>query len=180
MMAAACPGRKPPVRVGARAVEWCATERPPQEAADRIERVPRWLPNALTAGRLLAVPPFVLLLATAPHAVSVPAALLFAAASLTDFLDGYLARAAHSSSRFGRIADPLADRLLIDSALVLLVYHDRLPWWLAVPMLLRDVLLMAIFRVRHTVTEVHVNFIGKCATAALMVALFLLMLVDHQ
>ena len=126
------------------------------------------------------MPPIVVLLATAPHAVSAPAALLFAVASVTDFLDGYLARVAQSSSRFGRIADPLADRLLIDSALVLLVYHDRLPWWLAVPMLLRDVLLMGIFRVRHTVTEVHVNFIGKCATAALMIALFLLMLVDHQ
>jgi CDP-diacylglycerol--glycerol-3-phosphate 3-phosphatidyltransferase len=142
--------------------------------------MPTWLPNALTAARLVAVVPFVVLLATAPEAVSLPAAVLFAAASVTDFFDGYLARVARVSTRFGRIVDPLADRLLIDSALILLVYHDRLPWWLALPLLLRDVLLMLVFRARHAVMNVQVNFYGKCATAAIMLALLLLMLTDRQ
>ena len=91
--------------------------------------------------------------------------MIFAAASFTDFLDGYLARRYAVQSRFGRLADPLADRLLIDVALILLVWHDRLPWWLALPVLLRDVLLGIVFKLRHEATTVQVNFTGKTATA---------------
>jgi CDP-diacylglycerol--glycerol-3-phosphate 3-phosphatidyltransferase len=134
------------------------------------------LPNLLTVARLVAIVPFAVLLARAGDAVSVAAAAIFAAASLTDFLDGYLARHAHAQSRFGRLADPLADRLLIDIALVLLVYHARLPWWLAVPVLLRDVLLGLLFGRRHAATRVQVNLAGKAATAAIMSSLALLML----
>ena len=137
----------------------------------------KWLPNVLTAARLIAVVPFTVLLARATDAISTAAALLFAAAASTDFLDGYLARHAHAQSRFGRIVDPLADRLLINLALILLVYHHRLEWWLAAPVLLRDAILAAVFRARHEATEVRVNFAGKSATAAIMLSLFLLMLV---
>jgi CDP-diacylglycerol--glycerol-3-phosphate 3-phosphatidyltransferase len=139
--------------------------------------VVKWIPNALTAARLVAVAPFTVLLARAEDAVSAPAAALFAAASFTDFLDGFLARHAHVQSRFGRIADPLADRLLINIALILLVYHERLEWWLAAPVLLRDALLAGMFRARGEEREVQVNMMGKTATAAIMFALFLLMLV---
>jgi CDP-diacylglycerol--glycerol-3-phosphate 3-phosphatidyltransferase len=142
--------------------------------------VVRWLPNALTAARLVAVVPFTVLLARADDANSTGAALLFAAAAGTDFLDGYLARHAHVQSRFGRIVDPLADRLLINLALILLVYHQRLEWWLAAPVLLRDAILAAVFRARHDVTEVRVNKAGKAATAAIMLSLFLLMLVPND
>ncbi len=136
------------------------------------------LPNALTAFRLVAVVPFAVLLARASDGVSVAAAIIFTVASLTDFLDGYLARRYHLQSRFGRIADPLADRLLIDVALLLLVWHDRLQWWLALPVLLRDVLLGVMFRMRGVATEVRVNFTGKTATALIMASLALLMLTD--
>jgi CDP-diacylglycerol--glycerol-3-phosphate 3-phosphatidyltransferase len=136
------------------------------------------VPNALTAARLVAVVPFTILLARADDGVSVGAAVLFAAAAATDFLDGYLARHAHAQSRFGRIVDPLADRLLINLAIILLVYHHRLEWWLAAPVLLRDALLAAVFRARHEATEVRVNLVGKTATAAIMLSLMLLMLVE--
>jgi CDP-diacylglycerol--glycerol-3-phosphate 3-phosphatidyltransferase len=135
-----------------------------------------WLPNALTAARLVAVVPFAILLAEADDGVSTGAAVIFAAASFTDFLDGYLARRYHVQSRFGRLADPLADRLLIDVALVLLIWHDRLAWWLAVPVLLRDVLLGIVFKLRNEATTVQVNFTGKTATAVIMASLTLLML----
>ena len=138
--------------------------------------MPRWVPNALTAARLVAIIPFALLLSSAPQAVSVPAAAIFAVASATDFLDGYLARHAHLQSRFGRIADPAADRLLVDVALVLLVVHERLAWWLAVPVFGRDVGLALVFRVRHELTAVQVNRAGKGATALIMLGLLLLML----
>ena len=128
----------------------------------------RPIANVLTALRLAAVIPFAILLAAAGHNASWPAALVFAAAALTDFLDGYLARHTDRASRFGRIADPLADRLLINMALVLLWYEDRLPWWLAVPVLGRDVWLALLFRSRKMSTRVAVNMTGKRATAVIM------------
>jgi CDP-diacylglycerol--glycerol-3-phosphate 3-phosphatidyltransferase len=136
----------------------------------------RPIANVLTALRLAAVVPFAVLLAAAGHHPSWAAAVVFAAASLTDFLDGYLARHTDRPSRFGRIADPLADRLLINMALVLLWYEDRLPWWLAAPLIGRDVWLALLFRVRKMSTRVAVNMTGKTATAVIMLALVLLMI----
>jgi CDP-diacylglycerol--glycerol-3-phosphate 3-phosphatidyltransferase len=135
----------------------------------------RPIANVLTAVRLAAVIPFAVLLAAAGHHPSWAAAAVFAAAALTDFLDGYLARHTDRPSRFGRIADPLADRLLINMALVLLWYEDRLPWWLAVPVLGRDIWLALLFRVRRMSTRVVVNMTGKTATAVIMLSLVLLM-----
>jgi CDP-diacylglycerol--glycerol-3-phosphate 3-phosphatidyltransferase len=135
----------------------------------------RPIANVLTALRLAAVIPFAVLLASAGHDPSYAAAAIFAAAALTDFLDGYLARHTDRPSRFGRIADPLADRMLINMALVLLWYEDRLPWWLAVPVLGRDIWLAALFRWRKMSTRVEVNMTGKTATAVIMLSLVLLM-----
>ena len=135
-----------------------------------------WLPNLLTGARLIAVVPFAILLAQADDGVSTTAAVIFILIASTDFLDGYLARHLGAQTRFGRIADPLADRLLVDVTLILLVIHDRLAWWLALPVLLRDALLAALFRARHTETEVSVSMLGKTATALIMVSLALLML----
>jgi CDP-diacylglycerol--glycerol-3-phosphate 3-phosphatidyltransferase len=136
----------------------------------------RPIANVLTALRLAAVVPFAVLLAAAGHHPSWPAAFVFAAASLTDFLDGYLARLTDRPSRFGRIADPLADRMLINMALVLLWYEDRLPWWLAAPVLGRDIWLAGLFRMRKMSTRVAVNMTGKTATAVIMLGLVLLMI----
>ncbi|HLK42006.1 MAG TPA: CDP-alcohol phosphatidyltransferase family protein [Thermoleophilia bacterium] len=137
--------------------------------------MPKWLPNALTGARLVAIVPFAILLSRADEAVSPAAAVIFAAASATDFLDGYLARHAHVQSRFGRIADPAADRLLVDIALIILVVHARLAWWLAVPVVARDALLAVVFGTRREMTAVQVNRVGKCATALIMLGLLLLM-----
>jgi cardiolipin synthase len=140
-------------------------------------RVLRPIANVLTAARLVAVIPFAILLAAAGHHPGWPAAAVFAVASLTDYLDGYLARHADRPSRFGRIVDPLADRLLINMALVLLWYEDRLPWWLAAPVLGRDIWLALLFRLRGMSTNVSVNMTGKTATAVIMLALVLVMVV---
>jgi CDP-diacylglycerol--glycerol-3-phosphate 3-phosphatidyltransferase len=134
------------------------------------------LPNLLTGARLVAVIPFAILLATADNGESTAAAAIFVGASLTDYLDGYLARSMHAVSRFGTIVDPLADRLLINSAVILLVYHGRLEWWLAAPLLIRDAYLLIMFERRHMFREVHVSMTGKVATATIMVALAATML----
>jgi cardiolipin synthase (CMP-forming) len=134
------------------------------------------LPNILTGARLLALVPFVILLGAADAGVSRAAAVIFCLASFTDFLDGYLARHAHAQTRFGRLVDPLADRLLINIALILLVVHDRIAWWLAAPILVRDLLLAVALRARPFHADLHVNMFGKSATAAIMAALAGLML----
>src|ERR1700694_5333505 len=86
------------------------------------------LPNALTVARLLLIPLFVALMAKAGDAHTWPAGIIFAVAGVTDQVDGFLARRWHVESRFGKIADPLADRLMIDAAVILLVAYDPLPW----------------------------------------------------
>src|SRR5713226_2188028 len=99
------------------------------------------LPNALTVGRLVLVPVFVVVLARADGGRSWTAGGLFLAAGITDQLDGWLARRWRVESEFGKFADPLADRLMIDSAVLLLFIDDRLPWAALVIVFGRDLLL---------------------------------------
>src|SRR5438309_21249 len=100
------------------------------------------LPNALTIGRLLLIPVYAVLVLTCDGGRSWPAAIVFGVAGVTDQIDGFLARRWHVESPFGKIADPLADRLMIDTAVVLLVHAGRLPWAaLVIP--LRDVVILA-------------------------------------
>ena len=89
----------------------------------------RQLPNALTTVRLAAVPLFAALLLSANGAPAPMAAAVFAFAALTDFLDGEFSRRLHAQSRYGRVLDPIADRLLIDVAAILLWYEGRFPWF---------------------------------------------------
>src|ERR1700752_3225559 len=100
------------------------------------------LPNTLTIARLVVIPVCAVLLLTAQGARCFPAAILFGAAGVTDQVDGFLARRWHVESEFGKIADPLADRLLIDVAVVLLWHAGRLPW-AAFLIPARDVFLIA-------------------------------------
>src|SRR5439155_1741123 len=75
------------------------------------------------------------------------AGILFGVAGVTDQIDGFLARRWHVESRFGKIADPLADRLMIDAAVILLVAYGRLPWAALAVIIARDLLLLAGYRV---------------------------------
>ena len=140
------------------------------------------LPNALTLLRLLLIPLFVLLLVPADDGHSVAAALVFAVAGVSDYLDGWLARRLDVQSEFGRVADPLADRLMIDAAVVLLVLvHDRLPWAALAIIFARDILLIAGYRLlMPRGYELNVNFLGKSATWVLYCALFLILLTESS
>src|SRR3954471_8073513 len=86
------------------------------------------LPNALTLARLSLIPIFVVLMVQAGDSPSWPAGIVFAVAGVTDQVDGFLARRGDGESEFGKIAAPLADRLMIDAAVILLVAYGRLPW----------------------------------------------------
>jgi CDP-diacylglycerol--glycerol-3-phosphate 3-phosphatidyltransferase len=112
--------------------------------------------NALTALRIVLVPVFVVLMVasgmTAPG-YRLAAALAFVVASLTDFVDGFLARAMNQVTPFGQVADPIADKALTGTALVLLSIYDRLPWWVTVVIMTREigVTLLRFWVIRHGV-----------------------------
>jgi CDP-diacylglycerol--glycerol-3-phosphate 3-phosphatidyltransferase len=134
------------------------------------------IPNALTLARFAAIPVFVAVMAPADGGRSWPAAIVFAAAAVTDQLDGWLARRWHAESRFGTVADPLADRLMIDTAVVLLWLHDRLPWPALALILARDVVLVAGYKLlMPRGYDLSVNFLGKVATWVLYASLALMM-----
>jgi len=146
-------------------------------AAPTVSRPLARLPNALTIARLVVIPVYAIIILGSIHGRSWAAAILFTAAAITDQFDGFLARRWHVESRFGKIADPLADRLLIDVAVVLLWHAGRLPW-IAFAIPARDVLVMAVtpFAVGRGY-RFEVNFLGKLATWLLYASLALVMVV---
>src|SRR5205085_9552769 len=88
----------------------------------------------LTVARLILIPIYVALVLAADGGHSWTAAIVFGSAAVTDQIDGWLARRWHVESEFGKVADPLADRLMIDAAVILLWHAGRLPWVaLAIP-----------------------------------------------
>ena len=124
------------------------------------------LPNALTVLRLVLIPVFVVLTVDAGGDASWPAGIVFGVAGITDQVDGWLARRWHVESEFGKYADPLADRLMIDTAVIMLFIADRLPWAALIVIVARDVLLLVgtRFVLGRSNYEFSVSLLGKAAT----------------
>lgn len=97
------------------------------------------LPNLLTFSRLLLIPIFVLLFSQPTSGRSMAAAVVFGIAAITDLLDGYLARRRSEVTRLGRLLDPIADKLLVLSGLILLVEFHRVSAVVAILMIAREV-----------------------------------------
>jgi len=101
------------------------------------------LPNLLTLSRIAAIPIVVALAAMREPAADLAACVVFSAAALTDYFDGRIARERRQSSAFGRMLDPIADKLLVGATLMVLAGEDRLsPWGLypAIVIMLREIL----------------------------------------
>jgi cardiolipin synthase len=134
------------------------------------------LPNALSVLRLAGVPLFLWLL-LGPHADLI-ALIVLVASGASDWLDGKLARWLNQASRLGALLDPAADRLYIVATLVAFVLRDIIPWWIAVVLIGKDVVvglcLPLLRRAGYTPPEVH--YIGKGATFALLYAFPFLLL----
>ena len=96
------------------------------------------LPNALTLIRILLVPVLVVALTVESPGGSTIAAIVFAVAALTDGLDGYIARSRQAVTTFGKVMDPVADKLMIAAALISLVSLDRLAAWVAMLIIARE------------------------------------------
>src|ERR1700686_1761213 len=129
-------------------------------------------PTFLPAGRILLVPVLVAALLGHAHHGDIFAAVVFALASVTDFVDGYLARSRDSVTTFGKLMDPLADKLLIVAALISLVSLHRLAAWVAMVIIARE---LAVTVLRMGATQVGVimpasNF-GKLKTCVQIAAI---------
>ena len=134
------------------------------------------LPNLLSLLRLAGVP-LMLWLILGPQADGL-AVLVLAAGGLTDWLDGYLARAWHQTSRLGQMLDPIADRLYILAVLIGLALREIIPWWLLGIVVARDVMIACLVPLLKTrgFSSLPVHFLGKAATFSLLYAFPLVLL----
>jgi cardiolipin synthase len=133
------------------------------------------VPNLLSFFRLALVPVFLYFVITASDALAL---IVLVVSSLTDFLDGFLARRLNQISRLGQLLDPAADRLYIFAALIGLAWREVLPWWLVIVIVARDVMLavLGVILANHGFGPLSVHHLGKVATFCLFLALPLLML----
>ena len=135
------------------------------------------VPNMLTGVRLQLVPVFLALIIHDTPSTRHWAVAVFVAASLTDWLDGFIARRAHQVSEFGKVADPLADRLLIFAGVLGLALINRELRWLLPVLVLRDVVMLWGFQyLAARGKRVAITWPGKVTTAVLLAAFALLLL----
>ncbi|HEX3318916.1 MAG TPA: CDP-diacylglycerol--glycerol-3-phosphate 3-phosphatidyltransferase [Solirubrobacteraceae bacterium] len=140
--------------------------------------VPLNIPNVLTLLRILAVPVLVVALLDETPNGDLLAAIVFALASLTDALDGYLARTRNWVTDFGKLMDPIADKLLIIGALVALVSLNKLPAWVAMVVIARE---FAVTAMRMNAVSyglvIPAGIFGKAKTVTQVAMVFAVILV---
>lgn len=146
---------------------------PPSRASSAVLNIP----NIITMARLLLVPALLYFLAQSGY---LSALLVFLSAGLSDALDGYLARRLNQFTQFGAILDPVADKLMLVSALVMLTWLGFVPWQFTATLLTRDLVIIAgafAYRMRAGKLEMTPTWLGK-THIALMFALLVLVMGD--
>lgn len=149
--------------------------------------MPLNLPNLLTWLRIILIPMFVGVFYFEKSWVSVPnqnlaATIIFTAAAVTDWLDGWLARKLNQTSAFGAFLDPVADKLMVAAALITLVQLERVDAIIALIIIGREITISALREWMAKIGEaksVAVSFIGKIKTVSQMVAIPLLLYHDR-
>jgi CDP-diacylglycerol--glycerol-3-phosphate 3-phosphatidyltransferase/cardiolipin synthase len=148
--------------------------------------MPLNIPNLLTWGRIVLIPLFVGVFYAphdwlTPHEQNFAATVIFVAAALTDWLDGYLARTLEQTSAFGAFLDPVADKLMVAAALIILVQLDRADAIVAFIIIGREVTISALREWMAKIgaaRSVAVTFLGKVKTASQMIAIPMLLYHD--
>lgn len=133
------------------------------------------LPNILCVLRLMAAP---VVAAFIYQGETVLAAVLFALSAITDAVDGYLARRWHQVSALGQMLDPLADKALINLSYIAAAAAGTLPWWLALLVFVRDVIILAgavLSRALHLGHDLLPLAIGKISTALQMILMVVML-----
>ncbi len=134
------------------------------------------LPNKLTIARMCMVPLFMIALLINTPSSRLAATVIFALASLTDMLDGQIARKYNMVTNFGKLMDPLADKVLTAAAMICLVELGDLAAWIAVVIIFREYLITGLRSVAASENiVVAANIWGKVKTVCQMIALMLLM-----
>lgn len=136
------------------------------------------IPNLLTIARIIMVPIFLLLTANTSHLFwHICAAIIFAIASITDYLDGYLARKWQVVTNFGKFADPLADKILVMSAFIMLVGLRMVPAWVCALIICRELAVtgLRLLLVETGGTVLAAAMPGKIKTMTQMLAVILLL-----
>ncbi len=137
------------------------------------------VPNALTLGRILVIPVFILMLTVWDSSVShILAALLFALTSATDYLDGYLARKWQVVTNFGKFADPMADKILVMTAFIMLVEMGLAPAWVVAIIICRELAVtgLRLLLVENGGTVLAAAMPGKIKTFSQMFSIIFLLL----
>jgi CDP-diacylglycerol--glycerol-3-phosphate 3-phosphatidyltransferase len=153
--------------------------RPPELGGHTCDVFPLNLPNTLTVLRILLVPVVVVaLLDETPNGDAIAAG-VFALAAFTDSLDGYIARQRNAVTTFGKLMDPIADKLLIAAALIALVSLDRLAAWIAMVIIARE---FAVTGLRLVAAErgvvIQASWLGKAKTILQVAAIICLIAVN--
>lgn len=139
---------------------------------------PIWnLPNILTLLRIAAIPVMVVVLLSPSKAAGFWAAAIFAVASITDWLDGYLARRMGIVTVFGKFLDPIADKLIVMSALIMILPYDRAPAWMVLVILGREIIITGLRGLASTEgIVIPASNLGKFKTIFQIVAILGLLL----
>lgn len=135
------------------------------------------LPNILTMLRIAAIPLLCVLLLSPEREPGFWAAALFAAASVTDWLDGYLARKMGIVTVFGKFLDPIADKLIVMAALIMILPFDRVPAWMVLVILGREMIITGLRGIASTEgIVIPASNLGKFKTIFQLVAIIGLLL----
>lgn len=139
------------------------------------------LANAFTMLRVALVPVFAWLLVFRDPPLPVVASFVFAFAAATDAVDGWVARRLQLVSGFGQFLDPLADKLLVGTALVPLAVDDRLPWWAVIVILVREFAIGIVLRgvLAHRGRSLPASRMGKVKVITQIGTIFLLTILDR-
>lgn len=131
------------------------------------------LPNVITVARLCSLPLIVWTYGLYAPGAAWPTAAIVLVAALSDVADGLVARRLHVTSRFGRWADPIVDRVFFFTIIATLWYYGTLPWLAVLPLLIRDALMLALAIPLHrrTAAEPRPSLLGKAANFILICAL---------
>ena len=139
---------------------------------------PIWnLPNILTLLRIASIPILVSVLFSPSKSAGFWAAVIFAIASITDWLDGYLARRMGIVTVFGKFLDPIADKLIVMSALIMILPYDRAPAWMVLIILGREIIITGLRGLASTEgIIIPASNLGKFKTIFQIVAILGLLL----
>ena len=137
------------------------------------------LPNKLSIARVLCIPAIVVLLHFPAPACRICAAALFIIGCLTDFLDGRIARSRNLVTDFGKFIDPVADKLLVLTTLIMLVSRQQMPAWIVIIILCRELAVDGLRMVAVTKGQViAAGPLGKWKTACQMVLISAMLILD--